>query len=138
VTVELVGLLELMNVTDLTKLANLAELAKLTEMGPNLQKSLNSQKKTKLREKFKPTEKRIPAPQPTPISKLTVTSMVWNISTGQLGCLHGYGPFQLLHTCSLAESGKAVLDFLATTKNISVISILLILNLKHSSYWEKN
>jgi len=31
-----------------------------------------------------------------------------------------------------------VLDFLATTKNISVINVLLILNPKHSSYWEQN
>jgi len=37
---------------------------------------------------FEPTEKRekrIPAPQPTTIYKLSMTSMVWNISTGQLG-----------------------------------------------------
>jgi len=31
---------------------------------------------------------------------------------------------------------RKVLDFLATTENISVISILLLLNPKPSSYWE--
>jgi len=60
-----------------------------------------------------------------------------------LGCLSGYAPWllpgapsQLLHTCSLAEIGKLEedLDFLAATKNISVINILLVLNSKHSSY----
>jgi len=67
-------------------------------------------------------------------------SIVWNISTGHLSCISGYAPSQLLHTCSLAEYGRLekVFDFLAATKNISVINILLILNLKHSSYWEKN
>jgi len=32
---------------------------------------------------------------------------------------------------------KKVLDFIATTKNITVINILLVLNPKHSSYWEE-
>jgi len=32
---------------------------------------------------------------------------------------------------------KKVLDFIATTANISVINILLVLNLKYNSYWEK-
>jgi len=32
---------------------------------------------------------------------------------------------------------KKVLDFIATAENISVISILLVLNPKHSSYWEE-
>jgi len=47
---------------------------------------------------------------------------------------------QLLHACSSAERGKLekVLDFLATAENISVLNILLILNPKHSSYWEEN
>jgi len=40
--------------------------------------------------------------------------------------------------CSSAEYEKLdeVLDFIATTENVSVINILLILNQKHSSYWE--
>jgi len=33
---------------------------------------------------------------------------------------------------------EKVLDFLATTENVSVINILLVLNPKHSSYWEEN
>ena len=66
--------------------------------------------------------------------------MVWNISIAQLGCLHGCAPAQLLHTCSLAEYEKLekVLDSIATTENISVINILLVLNPKHSSYWQEN
>jgi len=50
-----------------------------------------------------------------------MTSIVWNISIGQLGC----APSQLLHACSLAEYEKLekVTDFLATTENISVLSM---------------
>jgi len=58
-----------------------------------------------------------------------------------LGWLAGCAPSQLLHTCSLAEYGrleKKIIDFIATTKNISVINMLLVLNPKHSSYWEEN
>jgi len=42
--------------------------------------------------------------------------------------------------CPSAEYEKLekVLDFLATTKNISVINILLVLNPNHSSYGEEN
>ena len=44
-----------------------------------------------------------------------------------LGSLPGDDPSQLLHTCSLPEYGKPlkVLDFLATTKNISVLSTFI-------------
>jgi len=105
-------------------------------------------KKTELLEKFelmdqrgfKLTEARkIPAPWPAPIHKLSMTPLVWNISIGQLGCLSGCAPAQLLHTCSSAEHGKLekVLDFIATTENISVTNIL-VLNAEHSSYWEEN
>jgi len=50
--------------------------------------------------------------------------MAWNISIGQLGLAAWLCSPQLLHTCSLAEHGKLkkVLDFLATTKNIIVLS----------------
>ena len=66
--------------------------------------------------------------------------MVWDMSTGQLGSLPGCAPSQPLHTCASAECGKLeeVLDFIATTENISVTDILLVLNPKHSSYWEEN
>ena len=66
--------------------------------------------------------------------------MVWNISSGQLVCLSGCAPSQLLHTCSSAEYEKVekVLYSLATAENISAINILLILNPKHGSYWEEN
>jgi len=33
---------------------------------------------------------------------------------------------------------RKVLDVIATTENISVINVLLVLNPKHSSYWEEN
>jgi len=58
--------------------------------------------------------------------------MVWNISTGQVVCLSGDAPSQLLHTCSLAEEEKLekALDCIATTKTTRVINILLILNSK--------
>jgi len=75
-------------------------------------------------------EKQIPALWATPIHKLSV-----NISIGQLGCLSGDAPPQLLHTSSLAEYGRLEkgLDFIATTGNISVVNTLLIVNPKHSS-----
>jgi len=108
-------------------------------------------KKAKLPEKFellakrgfelmeKREKRKIPAPWPTPINKLSVTSMVWNISIGQLSYQSGSAPSQLLHTCSLAEHGRLekVLDFLATTRTISILSIL-VLKPKQSSYWEEN
>jgi len=66
--------------------------------------------------------------------------MVWNISIGQLGLADSDAPPQLLHTCSFAEYGRLekVLDFIATAENISVINMLLVLNPKHSRYWEEN
>jgi len=78
--------------------------------------------------------------QPTPFRKLSMTFMVWIISVSQLGDLSGYAPSQHLHTCSLAEYEKLeeVLDFTATTENVSVTNILLLLNPKHSSCWEAN
>jgi len=66
-----------------------------------------------------------------------MTSVVGNASIGQLGCLSGCAPSLLLHTCSLAPEYKKlekVVDIIATTKNLRIINILLILNPKHSSY----
>jgi len=40
-------------------------------------------------------------PWPTPIHKLSLMSMIWSISPGQLGCLSGCAPSQLPHTHSL-------------------------------------
>ena len=84
-------------------------------------------------------EQRAPCPSARPTPKLSTVFMVWSISNGQLGCLPGCAPSQLLHTCSLAEHEKLeeALDFLATTKNHSVTNILLVLNPKHSSYWQE-
>jgi len=57
-----------------------------------------------------------------------------------LGSLSGCAPSQLLLTCPLAEHGRweEVLYFLATTENISVLNILLVLNPKYSSNWKEN
>jgi len=51
--------------------------------------------------------------------------------------LPGCAPSPLLHACSLAEYGRLerVLDFTATTENISVINIFLVLNPKHRGYF---
>ena len=80
----------------------------------------------------KKNRKKLPAPWPTSIHKPSVTSLVWNISIGQLVYLSCCASSQLLHTCLLAEYEKLekVLDFIAATKTISVINILLILNPK--------
>ena len=100
----------------------------------NFQKSFNSQEKKGI------TEWRIPALQLAPIYTLSMTSILWNFSTGQPGLaawLYSLpGPAHLL----IAEYWKLkkVRGFLATTENISVINILLVLNPKHSSYWEEN
>jgi len=85
-------------------------------------------------------EKRIPAPWPTPIHKPRMTSLVWNISIGQLGVAAWLCSLELPHTSSLAQHERLekVLDFLATTENTSLTKILLVLNPKHSSYWEEN
>jgi len=56
-----------MDLEDFAKLMNFAELAEIME------------------KKFELMEKRVPAPQPTPIYKLSMASMIWNISIVQLG-----------------------------------------------------
>ena len=110
-------------------------------------------KKTKLPEKFKLPDKRgfeplqkiikrkIPAPCPTPIYKLRTTSVVWNILVGWLGLSAWLcflpTPAHLLISWTW-ETGKKVLDFLATTENTGVINILLVLNPKHNRYCEEN
>jgi len=102
---------------DLTKLRNFAELAQLTEKRPNSQKSLNSWKRSNSWKKGSCLLANL-------IHELRITSMVWNISTGQLGYLSGHAPSQLLHTRLLVEYGRLekVLDILATTKNVSGLS----------------
>jgi len=45
-------------------------------------------------------------PWPTSVPKISVMSMVWNISAGQLGWLAGCASSQLLLTRSLAEDEK--------------------------------
>jgi len=67
-------------------------------------------------------------PQPTPIHKVRMLPMIWSISIGQPGLA--------AWLCSLPAPAHP--QDSATTKNISVINILLLLNPKHSSYWEEN
>jgi len=62
-------------ITDIVELADFAELADFDKLI----------EKFKLTEKIELTEKRVTSPQPTPIYILSMTSMAWNISTGQLG-----------------------------------------------------
>jgi len=66
-----------------------------------------------------------------------MTSMLWNISIGQLGYLSACAPS---HSCTPAHQLKLekVLDFIGMTENINVFSIVVVLNPKHSSYWEEN
>jgi len=113
---------------------NFTKLLKKTELVENVE--LPDQRGFELRE----TREEVPAPWPAPIHKLSMMSVVRNMSVGQLGWLSGYAPSQLLHTCCLAEYGKPekALNFLATTENIGVINSLLILNPNHSSYWEED
>jgi len=104
------------------------------------------QKKTILPEKFEFLDKRgfelmetrekDFCPPANPIHKLSMVSMVWNISMAQLGYPLGCAPSQLPHSCSSTEHGglEKVLDIIATTENISVINILLVPNPKHSSH----
>jgi len=74
--------------------------------------------------------------------QLPFINWAWHLWHGifPLGSQPGDAPSQRLHTRSLAEYQELeeVLDFIATTKNISVINVLLVLNPKHSSYWDEN
>ena len=86
-------------------------------------------------------EKQIPSSPSQPPS----ISWAWRPWYGifpwdSLGSLPGCAPSQLPPTCLLAEHLrlKKLLDFIATTESIRVISILLLLNPKHSSYQEEN
>ena len=70
------GFPELTSFADFAELMNFSELAKLMEKEQTLEK-----KETRL----ETPRKRVPAPQTTPICEVSRTSMVWNISIGQLG-----------------------------------------------------
>jgi len=79
-------------------------------------------------------------PTPTPLHRLSMTFMVWNISIGRLGLaawLCSLPALALLIIIWVRETGRSP-SFSATTENISVINIFLLLNPKHSSYWEEN
>jgi len=131
VTAEPVGFPEFTNFVGFPKFANFAELAKLMEKRSNSQKSSNFRKKE---------DKRafLPLSQP-PTHKLSMTFMVWNISIGQLGLSAWLGScLAPAHHWLNTGDWKKVLDFLLTTKNISVINILLMVNPKYSTYWEEN
>jgi len=95
-----------------------------------------------LPEKFELMKKKrgLLTPKPTPFINRACRLWYGIFLLSSLGELSGWAPSQLLHTCSLAEYWKQekVLDFLATTENTHVINILLVLNPKHSSYWEEN
>ena len=106
---------------------------------PNSWKNSNSQTRAGLNS-WKWEARRIPALHLTPIHKLSMMFKVWNISIGQVGLA--------VWLCSLPASAQLLISwiwetgkspwFIATTENISVINIILLLNPKHSSYWEEN
>ena len=82
---------------------------------------------------------------PVPTSQPPFINWAWRpwyevLPPASLGWLPPCAPSQLLRSCSLAEHEKLdkVPDSLATTENISVTNILLVLNPKHSYYWEEN
>jgi len=115
------------------EVADFCEFCK-THKKDQVSENLNSQRREDLNSQKR--ESKIPARQPTPIHKLRMKSVVCNTSIGHLGYPSGYAHAQLLLTCSLAEYVKLekILGFIATTKNLSVVNILLLLNPKHSSY----
>jgi len=82
-------------------------------------------------------EKRISVPRTSSIYKLNMTSMVWNISIGQLGLPAWLSSLLVPASTEYTRLEKA-LDFLATTKSIHIINVLLLPNPKHSGYWEEN
>jgi len=82
--------------TAVVELVGFAELEFCRTHRVHTQKILNSWKSIELLET-------VPAPQPPPIYKLRMTSMLWVISIGQRGYLSGCAPSRLLHTCLLAE-----------------------------------
>jgi len=85
-------------------------------------------------------EKIIPAPWPTPLYKHSMTSMLWIFPLASLAIHLALLPPSSCTPPHQPNTGnwKKVRDFLATTKTISIINILLILNSKHSSYWKEN
>ena len=83
----------------------------------------------------------IPNTRPTVIPKLSVISMVWNTSSGQLGLaawLCSLPAPAHMFASWIWEIGKKVLDLIATTKNVNIVNISLILNRKNNSYCEEN
>ena len=126
---------ELTNFVNFAELKNFAELAELTEKDWTPGKSLNSQKR------LNSQKKRVPAPQPTPIYKLSMTPMVWNISMGQLG--PAAWPCSLPAPALLLisptwETEKNPWFLINNWKLQCIINIILILNAKQSSYWEES
>jgi len=62
---------------------NFAKLPKKTKLPEKFE--LPAKRGFELMEMRKKRERKIPAPEPTPIHQLSMMSMVWNISIGQLG-----------------------------------------------------
>jgi len=93
---------------DFTTLVNFVALAKLLE-------------KDRTRGKGRTAGKESSCPRPAPIHELSVPSVVRTIAG--VGRLPGCASPQLLHACPSARRGelKKGLDFLATTKTISVL-----------------
>ena len=135
--VEPEGFPELMSFMDFSKFMNFVISANSQIKRPNSRKSLNSQK----REDWTPVKEEVPASQPTPNHKLSMMSMVWNISTGQLGLaawlcsLPAPAPLLIIW---MWETGKSPWFLSNNQDHQCIINILIILNPKHSSHWEEN
>jgi len=86
--------------------AKLVNFANFTELPKKIE--LLEKFKLSYKRRFKPMEMRKAESFFPPSPKINVTSTVWNISTGQPGCLSGHAPSQVPHTFSLAECEKLV------------------------------
>ena len=84
-------------------------------------------------------EAKIPAPWKIPICIVIMRSygMEYFHWTAWAGCLALLPPSSCPPAYQMSMGNWKVFGFLATTTNISVINILLVLNPKHSTYWEQ-
>ena len=94
---------------------------------------VQTHRKARTQEKGSNSGKRVFSPWPTFIYKMSMMSMVWNISIGQLGLAVRLCSLPTLAHLLISQTWKSkkVLDFLATTKNISLLSVCC-------SYWIQN
>jgi len=110
--------------------------SQILQIWENSRERPNSQKEFELPE----MRKRIASWLPPNSLSLTENDLYGTEYFHRVARLSGYAPSQLPHTWLLAmyQKPEKALDFIATTKTVSIINIFLLLNLKHSSYREGN